>query len=216
MAITFYTNIFPAGEVGVSVTTDSLDMLRKSIELTAEENHKLSLMSERRQKEWLSARFLVHKLSGRKVRAICLKDEFGKPYLKDSDFQISISHSLDRTAVIAAPYNVGIDVQEIVPKMHRISKKFVSDDEWSHVPEDSLEYLHIIWGAKEAMYKAWGKKKIDFKEHLYVPEFTWDGEKTTFNSFLKKANITMVFNVIAHKIDGFILVYVIEKSRYVS
>ncbi len=28
--------------------------------------------------------------------------------------------------------------------------------------------LHLIWSAKEAMYKAYGRRQLDFKEHISV------------------------------------------------
>ena len=173
-------------------------------------------MSDRRIKEWASARYLVHKLSGRSERAICKKDEFGKPYLEDSNYCISISHSQNRTAVIAAPYNVGIDIQEIVPKMDRIAKKFMRDDEWSFMPINSLDSMHVIWGAKEAMYKAYGRKGIDFKLQMQVDSFDWNGSETITKGRLQKANITMFFDVVAEKIEQYMLVYVIEKFRTIE
>jgi len=208
--------LFPQGEVGVWVTDESTADLMDQLQLVEHEKRVVEKMSDRRKKEWSSARMLIHKLSGRSVRALCIKDEYGKPFLQDSDFQISISHSQDRTAVIAAPQNVGIDIQEIVDKMERISKKFVNEQEWAFVPEvvNRLEYLHIIWGAKEAMYKAWGKKKIDFRADLYVKPFEWKGEALHFDSSLKKGNIEMFFDVVAEKLDNFILVYVQEKYRH--
>ena len=209
----------PEGEVGVWKTAEPTAELQAKLRLSEDECKHLEKMSANRLKEWVSARWLVHSLSGREERGKCLKDEYGKPYLEDSPYFISISHSLDRTAVIAAPSQVGIDIQEIVPKMERISSKFVNENEWSFVPkfgQNRLEMLHIIWGAKEAMYKAWGKKKIDFKEHLNVEAFEWNQEKINLKSSLKKSNIAMHFDVYAEKVDHFILVYVIEKYRYVS
>ena len=215
MPIKKHIYLYPEGEVGVWVTEESTDELLAKLQLVIEEENALHAMSDRRKKEWTSARMLIHHLSGRENRARCLKDEYGKPYLVDSDYQISISHSLDRTAVIAAPQTVGIDIQEIVPKMERISKKFVNEKEWLYVPEekDRLECLHVIWGAKEAMYKAWGKKKIDFREHLFVDIFKWSGEKIEFTSRLRKGNIEIHFDVVAEKLDNFILVYAYEKYR---
>ncbi len=205
------------GEIAVWITEDSENLLSK-LQLTDEEQILIESMSDRRIKEWASARWLIHYLSGREERAICLKDAFGKPYLVDSPFQISVSHSLNYTAVIAAPYKVGIDIQELVPKMERIATKFVHPREWDYIQKvvEPLEMLHIIWGAKEAMYKAWGKRKIDFKRDLCVPEFQWDGTSVFCQASLQSANIRMHFDVVAKKVDAFMLVYVQEKTRYVE
>lgn len=216
MPLKHHIYLDPEGEIGIWETTESIDLLVDQLVLTEEEKILVENMKESRKKEWVSSRFLVHTLSGRERRGLCLKDEFGKPYLEDSDYHISISHSEDYTAVIASPYHVGIDIQKIVEKMDRIARKFVSDKEWEYISKEKrLEHLHIVWGAKEAMYKAWGKKGIDFRGHLFTPVFEWDGKWTKFQSYLTKANITMIFDVIAEKIDDYILVYAIEKARYV-
>jgi len=211
--------ILPEGEIGVWRTDESIEALVESLKLTDNEIQGMEKMSPRRIKEWVSARWLVHHLSGREERGLCLKDDYGKPYLEDSPYQISISHSLNRTAVIAAPNLVGIDIQEIVPKMERISRKFVNDQEWAYIPDAGdkrLEMLHVVWGAKEAMYKAWGKKKIDFRGHLFVDEFSWNGKQTKLKAKLCKGNISMFFDVTASRHDNFILVYAMEKYRYVE
>ncbi len=206
----------PEGEIGIWHITEDKSELETFMSMEEVELENMQRMSERRQKEWMAARWLIHQLSGRTKRAKCLKDEFGKPYLEDSKFNISISHSLDMTACVASPYNVGIDIQEIVGKMQRIAKKFVSDEEWSHIPdEDSLEYLHVIWGAKEAMYKAWGRKRIDFRKEMRTEEFRWLNNVAQFKGVLRKGNIEMVFDVIARKLDNFILVYAKERLRNV-
>lgn len=207
--------ILPEGELAVWRVDESLSFLADDFDFDSHEVIRYAKMSDKRKREWLSSRVLIHELSKRTKRTPCIKDEYGKPFLPDSRYQISISHSLNRTAVFAAPYNIGVDVQEIVSKMHRISHKFVSEKERAFVGE-KLEELHIIWGAKEAMYKAWGKRGIDFREHMHVESFQWDGNHVFFNGLLRKGNISMHFDVNAEKIDQFILVYAQEKYRVVT
>jgi len=33
--------------------------------------------------------------------------------------------------------------------------------------------MHVIWGAKETMYKIYGKKGVDFKENMSIEPFQY-------------------------------------------
>ena len=108
-------------------------------------------------------------MSGRAERAELVKDTDGKPHLEDSLFYVSISHTVGYSAAIAHPRQCGIDVQRIVPRIRRLAPKFVGPTEQTQLNEtEELIQLHLIWSAKEAMYKAYGRRQLDFKEHLFV------------------------------------------------
>ena len=43
-----------------------------------------------------------------------------------------------------------------------------------------LEHLHYYWGAKEALYKCYGRRRLDFKEHILIEPFEYaENGKTT-------------------------------------
>ncbi len=214
MAIILHEKLYPAGEIGVWEIEDHTIQLFEQLELTDAEREEVSSMSERRKKEWISARWLIHKLSGRSKRLKCIKDAYGKPYLEDHSFQISISHSQDKVAVIASPFNVGIDIQERVEKMERLSIKFQHPtiECWAQ----SLLDKHILWGAKESMYKAWGKKGIDFKDQMQVKEGKWKSEIFYTEGRLNKGNTTMLFDIRCKQVKSYILVTAIEKTREIE
>lgn len=214
MALLLHQYLHPEGELGVWEIEDESINLFEKIELTEDEKEEMKEMSERRKKEWIAARWLIHKLSGRTKRGRCLKDRFGKPYLEDSPYKISISHSVDKVAVIASPYNVGIDIQEIVDKMERLALKFVHKEKESWAK--NLLDLHAMWGAKEAMYKAWGKKGIDFKEDMEVQACKWENNTIYSRGTLSKNGITMHFNIYGKKVGNYVLMWAVEKSRSIK
>ncbi|NJN77515.1 MAG: 4'-phosphopantetheinyl transferase superfamily protein, partial [Saprospiraceae bacterium] len=112
-------------------------------------------MNDRRKTEWLAARYLLQELLGKNV--FCYSDEFGKPILKNSDKHLSISHSRGLVTVIVSDFSIGIDIQVIVSKIQRIAYKFMREEENESLDvKKHLEHLHIYWGAKEALYKAYG------------------------------------------------------------
>ena len=160
-------------EWAVWQTTESEEFFTSALILHEKEDKELEGLNDRKRYEWLSSRHLLHLMSGRKVRGACLKDEYGKPYLLDSDYHISLSHSRDMVAAIASPKVCGIDIQYKVDKIYRIKDRFVSDREkatcFSDLDENTV--LHVLWGAKESMYKGYGKKRLDFRSHMHVEPF---------------------------------------------
>jgi 4'-phosphopantetheinyl transferase len=96
------------------------------------------------------------------------KDEHGKPYLVGSDWQMSLTHSLKYVAVVMhAAEPIGIDLERKTDKLLRIKNKFLSESELEFANDD-IEKLTILWSAKEALYKLYGKRKVIFKENLIV------------------------------------------------
>jgi 4'-phosphopantetheinyl transferase EntD len=93
-----------------------------------------------------------------------------------------------------------------------MADKFVGPGERVQlIPEHELLQLHLIWSAKEAMYKAFGRRQLDFKEHLVVDLGAFSADTTTGNAFLKKGDIEMLFDLSFRVFDGFVLVGCIER-----
>jgi len=201
----------PKGEIGIWDISESEVFFRSLLDLSEEEFVFINKIKGRRKLEWLASRYLLHYMSGREERGMCLKDEFGKPYLKDSDHKISLSHSWNYAAVIASPHNVGIDIQRKVDKIKRIAHKFMSDQEFESIDNIlQIEHLHVFWGAKEAIFKAYGRKELAFKEHIQIYAFKYDPLGGKFEAKLKKDEIQMNFQGAYEIMDDHFLVYVIE------
>lgn len=198
------------GEYAVWEIGEDLDFYQQRLDLNPEENAIVSSLKGRRKLEWLASRYLLHHMSGREKRAILEKDPFGKPHLIDSEFEISLSHCWDKVAVIAAPRIVGIDIQRQVEKIGRIDKKFLSDKELESIHDETrIEQLHVCWGAKESVYKAYGQRALEFKEHIHLDPFEFKiGE--SFKARLKKDDYSMDFNVHYEILDDYYIVYVIQ------
>ena len=212
MPLIFHTDIQPQGQYGIWQTKESDEFFLSELDLYPEEIIELQELKSRKKSEWLSSRYLLHHLSGRILRGACLKDKFGKPYLAGSDHFISMSHTLDFTAVIAALNPVGIDIQYMVEKIQRISNKFVGDDEFLFIPEvDRNLYFHAIWGAKESMYKAYGKKELDFKNHMTVSPFVFDPDGFYFDGEIKKNDFIRKYRLFCSQTANIILVYASEQ-----
>lgn len=183
----------------------------EKINLFPEERAQLEQMTGRRRLEWLAVRWLLHQMSGRAFRSPCLKDEHGKPYLLHSLYDISISHSNELAAVIAAPRAVGIDVQRKVAKIERIAHKYMGADEMDSLKEDiKLEQLHIYWGAKEALYKAYGRRQLDFKNHIFIQPFVQVQQQGQLQGYIEKEDFFQDYRICYRQIEDYILVYALQ------
>lgn len=214
MPILLEKTVFNEAKLGVWSIEESEAYFFNALRMTEDEHDFVDKMKGRRKLEWLSSRHLIHVMSSRSKRAEILKDEHGKPYIHDSDHFISFSHSHGMSAAIASLDVVGIDIQNIVPKITRIAPKFMNEDEWKRMEglgeEKYMDVMHIIWGAKESLFKAYGKKSVDFKRHMNVVINEWNFNQISFlGQFLKK-DYEVSFKLEAHKIDNYILVYAIQ------
>ncbi len=153
-----------------------------NLEITLSENSKTrlkSMKSELHQKGFLSIRHLLKNINLTDEDVIY--DEFGKPHLKDGRF-ISITHSFHFTAIIISDDKVvGIDIEKQREKILKIAHKFTPFEEYKTIANvDALiSKLTIVWGAKESLYKIYGKKKLLFLHHIYIEDFKFIDEKTT-------------------------------------
>ena len=159
----------------------------------------------------MAARLLLHRMSGRAVRGRLIKDTDGKPHLEDSLFFISISHTVGYSAAIAHPRHCGIDVQRIVPRITHLAPKFVSAAEARQLlPAHELQQLHLIWAAKEAMYKAYGRRQLDFREHLGIDFEGFDPGVHRATGWLRTTEESREFALDWKRYDDFVLVSAVE------
>jgi len=207
MPLILKKNLAPEGVWGLWNITEPESYFVERLNLSIVEKANLEQIKGHRRLEWLAARYLLHLLSERHMRGEVLKDEFGKPFLSGADWDISLSHSNNMAGVAAFPKPVGIDVQKIVAKIERIAHKYLSDYEAANIRyRNRLEYLHLYWGAKEAMYKAYGRKEIDFKRHMNIEPFTFNPRGGTMSGSLKKAGVFMKFEIQYELLGAFVIV----------
>ena len=185
---------------------ESLEDLTKGIELTEQSKKRVDAMkSILHQQGFMSIRQLL-KQAGY-VDADVFYDEFGKPYLKDNNY-ISITHSFTFTAIIISKKNpVGIDVEKQRDKIVKIAHKFTPIEEYKTIANhDALvSKLTIVWGAKESLYKIYGKKKLQFIHHIYIEDFSFIDTKTT--GVIKYQGHVSTHSIHFLEFEGFTCVY---------
>ncbi|MGK0413835.1 MAG: 4'-phosphopantetheinyl transferase [Polaribacter sp.] len=184
----------------------SLTALQEGIELTESNKTRLnSMKSELHQKGFLSIRHLLKAVGYTDFDLIY--DEFGKPHLKNGKF-ISITHSFTFTAIIISDdLHVGIDIEKQREKILKIAHKFTPFEEYKTIANvDALiSKLTIVWGAKESLYKIYGKKKLRFLHHIYIEDFKFADEKTTGE--IRFDGKEASYNIAFLEFEGFTCVY---------
>lgn len=160
----------PHSTIAVWKVTESADFLADQLQLKNQiSNEQVSRMHPKRKLEWLASRNLICSLIQDYDVSKIKNDSFGKPYHDSIDLNISISHTSDYVAVYVSEKMIGIDIQKITPKIRSIAHKFLDHNTLHELhPTDNLNAIHYLWGAKECMYKCYGRKKLDFREHLKV------------------------------------------------
>lgn len=199
--------------VAIWKVIEDMDYFEKSLQLNPHERAFLQELNPKRQKEWMSSRHLLKDSLGPKLLKQVTKDRFGKPYIKQAQQHISISHSHAYSCLIVSNKIVGIDIQLELDKISRISHKFINMKEWLYIPsKKALDYYHVIWGAKESIYKAYGRKQVDFKKHIHIEAFHIVQDGFAFAGRLTKEK-TKFYELRAEKFGQYFLVYAFEISK---
>ena len=181
------------------------------LDLTDLEYEAVMNLKGRRKTEWLASRWCWNTLAKDHNHGPIVKNQYGKPCIQDSLWHMSISHTHKYTAVITAPLLVGIDIQTKVAKITRLADKFLNEVELDQVQLSAspLDHLHVYWGAKESLYKAWGRREVDFKKHLFIDSFNPESGAT--KGFLNKDGI-IEFDIRFEIKNAYVFVYAVEKK----
>jgi 4'-phosphopantetheinyl transferase len=168
-----------------------------------------SFVAESRKKQWLAYRILIRNLLKPGDYAVEY-DHSGRPYLAGSGLHISVTHSDDMAAVIiSVKTKVGIDIEKIRSRVGRVKERFLSPAEIGSISkEKEYEQLTLAWSAKEALYKLYGRRDLDFRENirLEIPRCTGQ----IFRAEIIFEEEKRSYEINNELIDGFILVYVTD------
>lgn len=150
-------------------TDESDEELLNYLKLSPYRIMKYLTLNPKQGKEYLGLRACLKELD---LDLEIYYDERGKPYLPTNK-QISITHSFDMVCIGLSKFDIGIDIEKNRPhKILNIKEKFIREDEAFWIPkEKEEEYLHVIWGIKEGLYKLNGGNLWNFLHHYKVEPF---------------------------------------------
>jgi len=133
-----------------------------------------SVTNPAKQLEHLAGRTLVSHLMatlGMTYQGL-RKDPFGKPYTIGYDHvHLSVSHSYPYVAAIVDKIQtVGIDLEQPKAKLLRVAPRVLSPAELAYAGTDPVKHC-VLWCAKEALIKIYGKKDLTLAQNLQVDPF---------------------------------------------
>jgi len=189
-------------------STEPIDELLKNASLTSEEKSKYdSFISQTRKREWLTVRKMVKDLIPESSPIVY--DENGKPHLKN--YNLSISHSHNWIAILVSPHKrVGIDIEIIGSRIDKLAVKFLCAEEDLEARSDKrIEKLHVMWGAKETLFKIHGIGNVEFKSEFLVYPFNYSHSGIVKASNLKKG-FEKEYDVYYLKSEGYMIVWCVD------
>jgi len=184
------------------ITETKKDLLQ-NITLTVGSKERLNGMrSDWHQRGFLSVRQLLREVGYSDKDLFYTED--GKPHLKDGK-RISITHSFTFSAIAISTHAIGIDIEKNREKIIKIAPKFVADEYDFMAEENVIEFLTVVWGAKESLFKIHPDGGLLFKHHLPIEPFKLTDKKT--KGWIKKDTFYEVYQIYFEQFKGFTLVY---------
>jgi phosphopantetheinyl transferase len=185
--------------------TESKEDLLNNLALTRYSKDRVfNMRSEMHQRGFLSVRHLLKVLKYTDQDLFYTED--GKPHLKDGK-HISITHSFTFSAIAVSRHEIGIDIEKNREKIIKIGNKFVADEYDFMAEENVVEFLTVVWGAKESLFKIHPDGGLLFKHHLPIEPFKLKDKKT--KAWIKKDNFYEVYQIYFESFKGFTLVYAV-------
>ena len=163
--------------------------------------------TDKRKLEWLACRMLLQEMTS--LPPIITHDKNRKPHLKNSDYQLSMSHSGAFACVyISKATPVGVDVQQMKPSISKGIDYFLGANEQQWInPADNV-LLHLIWSAKESVFKYAGDPDLDLKKDLAANAFE-SNQNGNFEVSILKPGQTKVVPIAYETFADYVLTWTI-------
>lgn len=181
MGLIFHQLVDAHTELGIWHIVEPSEELQGNLILDDEEReHITSLTHPERALHWLGGRNLLRKLLNTGAYIDCRTDAYNKPVLLNMPYHISLSHAKDYAAAMISSKNpVGIDIEVMEEKIGRMAPRFLSAEELRFISEKNrIEHLYACWGAKEALFKLYGKGGLPFIGGIVLEPFDIEQEGT--------------------------------------
>ena len=161
-----------AGLLGIWDLEESLEQLFDNFRFSETEKKEFGcISSERRKKEYIAVRLLLENLLNFKPEIVYEKT--GKPLIKNSSLNISVSHSADLAVVLVSGKNVGIDVENTERNIDKIASRFLNENEINTISafQHPQQAKILFWSAKEAIFKCACFEGIQFNRQINIQPF---------------------------------------------
>jgi len=139
-------------------------------------------------------------------------DEHGKPGFQGSDQVISISHTDGLVGLQIHTVSHGLDLQIASDKIGRVAHKFCSEGDLTALSPylDLQATQHFIWGLKECVYKAYGKKGLSYHDDIKINSAAPKGKIHLTSIELKRGELQLSYQGKLSRIGPYYISQVIE------
>ncbi len=163
MPLTLEKQINDAKKLAVWDINEPTGYFVDKLQLKQDENR-----SEKRLCEQAAGMLLLNQLCGEGLHKQLDKDVYGKPFIHNSLISVSFSHSKNLVACLVdfSGGPAGIDIELCRHNIGLLASKFASIHDTTPLNGDA--HHQLIWGAKEVLYKIYGKKELDFKRDMKI------------------------------------------------
>ena len=140
----------------------------------------------------LAGRYLLRHLFPEFPMEMIMVADTRKPFLEDESFHFSISHCGDyAAALVSRVHRVGVDVELVTERIHRILPKFLHPSELELLSGDIGSVATLLWSVKESVFKWYGLGEVDFSEHIRIGPFSPSAEGLLPVSFRKDGQVEL-------------------------
>jgi phosphopantetheine--protein transferase-like protein len=213
MALFLTKELSNGASIYVWEVTESEEELMSMASIPNDELDELSLIrSEALRRQKLAVRALMNEIFEEKV--YLGHHDNGKPFLKNSFQEISITHTNRFVAVIThASEDLGIDIESLDRDFSAVEKKALSEDEVDDLQNQERKrklQLAIYWCAKEAIFKRMSLMVgVDFAEQIEIEKFNPHDEGELEGTFYAKDGTENEFELEYMIFENHVMVWVV-------
>ncbi len=139
----------------------SQDDINNTIKLLSNEQlDYINSLCEKRKIQSLAVRTALNLLINEQKLDVSVSsltfDNSNKPYFKDSDVFLSLTHSEEYVGCVVADASVGIDIEKIKTVKDSVINRVCNIEEQNYILNNGMSSFFTIWTLKEAYIKANG------------------------------------------------------------
>jgi phosphopantetheinyl transferase len=192
--------------------TESFEELSSCLDLKNEAGQIESIKNESKKLEKLAGRILLKKIleSWNEPYLGTDCDVYRKPFLRNKAYSISISHSHGlAVAIINKNVKIGIDIELTQDKIVKIAHRVFTEVEiGAHV--GNIPLLITLWNMKEAIYKLYGERELDFRKNILILPFKFQENGGICEGMVRTKDIHTTLNITYLKYKDFRIAYVLD------
>lgn len=207
-------NLSPHSKWAIWEVTEPFELLCTELDLKKEAEKVTNIKNDQKKREKTAGRILLKKIieSWGELYEGTSCDLFGKPYLSQKNYFVSISHSNGYTvAIIDKISKIGIDIELIKEKIVKIAPRVFSQEEIGFRGMSDIPKLITLWSVKESLYKLYGERGLDFRNNIKIHSFDFNEKGGVCKGEVITNDIAGVYDIRYFKYKDFIISYILNK-----